>query len=152
MLHGAGPALHMVTVTNLTMALPGHAASAMCLVPMPRHPCLQKGPSHSMLSLSRVLSIPLFASTESSARHSTGYAATTMTTVVPAFPDASRLTSTTIASVSLLSVPRVRSSEPASPGVTVAPARATATLHARGQVAMPYSGMSGTSRGCTMNI
>jgi hypothetical protein len=147
-----GPALHVVIVTNLTMALPGHAAGATRLVPMPRYPCLQKGPSHSTLPLSLSRALPPSLCLCRAKRHSTGCAATTMATVIPTFPDASCLASTTIASASLPSVPRVCSPEPASPGATVTPARAAAALHACGQAAMPYSGMSGTSHGCTMNI
>jgi hypothetical protein len=53
------PALHVVTVTNLITAGPGHAAGAARPAPMLRHPCLQKAPRHTTsLSLSLSCALP----------------------------------------------------------------------------------------------
>jgi hypothetical protein len=132
-----GPALHVVTKAKLvtaSFARPCHVVGLCLALGLARARPLRVLPLAALaLSLSQLV-----------------MAAFAMAVVIPAYRTPLRLAGTTAAFASLPLVPRVRSPEPASPRATVALARATAALHARGQAAASYPSTGGASRGCAV--
>jgi hypothetical protein len=141
-----GPALHVVTKVKLVTAPSARAARDACSLALAM---LSASALRVSRARARPLSVlPLMALALSLLQ--LVVATFTMAAIVPAHRTPLCLAGTTIASASLPLVPYVHSPEPTSLGATVAPTRATAMLHARGQAATPYTGMGSASRGCAM--